>query len=98
MQDPESNVCTRCGEDQVLGTLIFSALGMCGTFGAFFLSLLYLSLVEQGMRGPREAVQGARHRNVSRATSHCQSLSPHLRKMLSDPIFKGQIKLYIARG
>eukprot|EP00439_Symbiodinium_sp_Y106_P012060 s2756_g1.t2 len=59
-QDPESNVCTRCGEDQVLGTLIFSALGMCGTFGAFFLSLLYL-------------------------------------KMLSDPIFKGQIKLYIAR-
>ena len=38
-------MCTRCGEDQVLGTLIFSALGMIGTFGAFFLSLLYLSLV-----------------------------------------------------
>ena len=27
----------------------------------------------------------------------CRSLFANLRKMLSDPIFKGQIKLYIAR-
>ncbi|CAE7571025.1 unnamed protein product, partial [Symbiodinium pilosum] len=60
-QDPETNACIRCGEEQVIGTLMFSAMGVFGTFGAFFLSLLYL------------------------------------RKMLSDPIFKGQIKLYIAR-
>ncbi|CAE7463324.1 unnamed protein product [Symbiodinium natans] len=84
-QTPKGNQCNtgyegpNCGgcvfgyfQDQVLGTLMFSALGMCATFGAFFLSLLYLKL--------------------------CEQVGVEQRKMLSDPIFKGQIKLYIARG
>jgi len=58
--DPNSDDCLQCGEEQQVGTLIMAGMGMMGTFGAFFLSLLYL-------------------------------------KMLSDPIFKGQIKLYVAR-
>ena len=43
-EDPETNECIRCGEEQVIGTLMFSAMGVFGTFGAFFLSLLYLCL------------------------------------------------------
>lgn len=43
-KDPNADGCLQCGEEQQIGTLIMAALGMMGTFGAFFLSLLYLRL------------------------------------------------------
>ena len=44
VEDPDSDDCLQCGEEQQIGTLIMAALGMIGTFGAFFMSLLYLTL------------------------------------------------------
>lgn len=41
-KDPNSDDCLQCGEEQQIGTLIMAGMGMMGTFGAFFLSLLYL--------------------------------------------------------
>lgn len=41
-KDPNSDDCLQCGEEQQVGTLIMAGMGMMGTFGAFFLSLLYL--------------------------------------------------------
>ena len=47
-KDPNSDDCLQCGEEQQVGTLIMAGMGMMGTFGAFFLSLLYLRLGHDG--------------------------------------------------